>query len=75
MKGRKKSTTIDSYKTTNYKPMQNNIYRLVTPKGKKYRVRMSINNVKYDEWFNKRKDAVEYFIDLRRTKRLLQIAA
>lgn len=61
-----------SYKTPNYKPVKRNIYRILNPiKGqKKYRVRMSINNVKYDEYFTKRKDAVEYLKELKLTRQL-----
>lgn len=60
-----------SYKTINYKPIKSNIYRMVTSKGKKYRVRMSIDSVRYDEWFTKRKDAVHYLKDLKATRLLI----
>lgn len=67
----KQSPQLSSYKTNNYKPIKKNIYRMETPKGKRYRVRMSIDNVKYDEWFTNREDAVGYLKDLKATRLLM----
>ena len=56
------------YKTPAYRPIGNNIYALTNSMGNRYRVRMTINNVKYDEYFTNKSLAIKYRKDLIKTK-------
>lgn len=48
------------YLTPSYKPVGKHIYMITTSKGNRYRVRMSINGTKYDEYFTNKSIALKY---------------
>jgi hypothetical protein len=67
-KTNKSINTNAGYKTPSYRPLGNNMYALTNSKGNRYRVRMTINGVKYDEYFTNKSVAMNYRKDLIKTK-------
>ena len=52
---------MTNYKTPTYKPLTKGVYQLTNKKGRnKYRVRASINGVKYDEYFTNKTKALQF---------------
>ena len=46
--------------TPSYKPVGKHMYMITTNRGNRYRVRMSINGTKYDEYFTNKSIALNY---------------
>lgn len=64
-----KSTNQNAgYKTPTYRPIGNHIYAFTNNKGNRYRVRMTINGTKYDEYFTNKTVALMYRKELMKTK-------
>ena len=59
----------NNYKTPTYRRITDHVYAVSDSKGRnRYRVRMSINNVKYDEYFTNKSVALKYRKDLLNTR-------
>ena len=56
------------YKTPTYRPIGDNMYALTNTKGNRYRVRMTINGVRYDEYFTNKTVAMNYRKELLKTR-------
>jgi hypothetical protein len=57
---RKTNNRKKGYLTPTYRPIGKHIYMTSNPRGNRYRVRMSINGVKYDEYFTNKSMALKY---------------
>lgn len=55
--------------TQNYMNLGNNIYRITTGNGNRYRVRVSINGTRYDEYFTNKTKAMKFRNDLLRKRK------
>jgi hypothetical protein len=55
---------------TNYMNLGKNIYQVSTEKGNRYRVRVSINGTRYDEYFTNKTKAMKFRNDLLRSRKV-----
>lgn len=52
---------MTNYKTPTYTPIAQGVYRITNQKGRnRYRVRKTVNGIRYDKYFTNKSKAMDY---------------